>query len=380
MADGIASGELRVMIVLLSGTWLGVARFPRALNAAGFRVAAFCQADSFLSKTRYAEPVYPVPATGSAFPALVRAVRQFRPDLLIPGCDLSVRFLHEIVRGGADGRVGEAMRDIVALARRSLGSPEYFRATLSKHEAIEAAAGLGLRTPRQAFISGSEEALRRAAEYGYPLVLKGEFGFAGNEVRICADAGEVVEACQALLRGDGHRVAAQEYIHGSIAMHAVVAAAGTVLENLSTIKERIHPQPAGPSSVLRFVENEELELATSALVRRFGYSGFGSADFIIDADTGSASFLEFNPRPVASCSLGALFGRDLCRALHCHLAGVPYQRQPNPDVHETVALYPNETLRDPHSPYLTQAYHDIPVDDPELLQAVNQAFFSREQP
>lgn len=374
MTDDVTPGALRIMIVLLSGTWMGTARLPRALASAGFRVASFCHEDSFLSKTRYAEYIFKAPTTGSAFPYLVNAVRQYRPELLIPGCELAVRFLQEIVRAGSDGRLGEAMSDVLALVQRSLGNPDYYHATLSKHETLQVAAELGLRAPQQSLVTGIEDAMRCADKYGFPLVLKGEFGFAGNEVRMCSTPDEVAAAYRSLSRGDNQRIVAQQYIRGAVAMQTALAVSGRVLESMTMLKERTHPQPAGPSSVIRFLENEESERATSLLIEKYGYTGFGSADFIIENDTQSAYLLEFNPRPVPACTLGWLFGRDLCRALWCHLSGIPYQRKPAAGGHQTVALFPNEWLRDPQSPFLSEAYHDVPWDDPLLLKALVQAY------
>ena len=34
---------------------------------------------------------------------------------------------------------------------------------------------------------------------------------------------------------------------------------------------------------------------------------------------------------------------------------------------EMIALFPNEWMRDPHSPFLRSAYHDVPFDDPALI-------------
>jgi len=44
------------------------------------------------------------------------------------------------------------------------------------------------------------------------------------------------------------------------------------------------------------------------------------------------------------------------------------------DYPETVALFPNEWLRDPHSRYLTHGHHDVPWDDPALLKAYVNGF------
>lgn len=42
--------------------------------------------------------------------------------------------------------------------------------------------------------------------------------------------------------------------------------------------------------------------------------------------------------------------------------------------HEFVAHFPNEWRRDPQSPYLREAYHDVPWDDPPLLKKLIQDF------
>jgi hypothetical protein len=36
---------------------------------------------------------------------------------------------------------------------------------------------------------------------------------------------------------------------------------------------------------------------------------------------------------------------------------------------DVVALFPQEWMRDPASPYLTNAFHDVPWDDPALIRA-----------
>jgi hypothetical protein len=371
-----SANSRRLMMVQLSPGWMGIARLPKALAAVGFRVATFCRPDSFLSKTRYAEHGFGPPATGSPFPNLANAVRQFQPDLLIPGCESAVNFLHEIVRAGSDGRLNGDDEDIVSLAKRSLGNPEYYHTVLSKHATLEIAAELGLRTPQQSHISRIEDAVGFAGLHGYPVVLKGEFGCAGQEVKICATADEIAAAFQFLNRAGNPRnprVVAQQYVQGVSAMHMAVAASGNVLESLTLLKERTHPQLTGPSSVVRLIHNEEAAHTVSSLMKKLGYTGFGHCDFILENSSQAAYLLEFNPRPGPACGLGGLLGHDLCRALWSYLSDVQYQRQSSPANHKTVALFPNEWLRDPQSPFLAAAYHDVPWDDPLLLRSYMQA-------
>jgi hypothetical protein len=36
-----------------------------------------------------------------------------------------------------------------------------------------------------------------------------------------------------------------------------------------------------------------------------------------------------------------------------------------------VALFPNEKKRDPQSPFLKEAFHDVPYDDPALMASLD---------
>lgn len=374
MADEAVSPRLRVMVVLFSPNWLGAARLPAVLTQAGFSVASYCHPESYLSKTRYNEYAFTAPITGSAFPNLVASVRQYQPVLLIPACELAVRFFHNIIDADANGQVDKRFADVVDLVGRSLGEPAFHRAMLSKIETNALAEELGLRVPKQVLVDRQDHVTEFGDEYGYPLVLKGEHGHAGNAVRICATAAEAVAAYRDL--GEGQRILAQQYIHGTVAMQSSVAEAGQLLETATLLKYLTHPAPMGPSSVLRFADNPEAEQAARALLSRSGSSGFSSADFIIEHETNAAYFIELNPRPTPPCTVARLFGRDLCRALWCQLSGVAYERQVQADYPETVALFPNEWLRDPHSRYLTHGHHDVPWDDPALLKAYVNGFVS----
>lgn len=375
MADEAVTPRPRVMVVLFSPNWLGAARLPGALTRAGFSVASYCHPESYLSKTRYNEYAFTAPATGSAFPNLVASVRQYQPVFLIPACELAVRFFLNIIAADANGQVHAQFADVVDLVRRSLGEPAFIRAMLSKIEAQAVVEQLGLRSPEKRVVQCQADATDFGDAYGYPLVLKGEYGHAGNAVRICATAAEAIAAYRDLGGSDeGQRVLAQRYIRGVVATQSSVALAGQVLETVTLVKHLTHPAPMGPSSVLRPVENPEAEQTARALLGACGISGFSAVNFIVEHETNAAYFIEINPRVTPPCLVAGLFGHDLCRALWCQLSGVAYERQVPADHPETVALFPNEWLRDPHSAYLTQGHHDVPWDDPTLLKAYVNGF------
>lgn len=369
-ADDTPPARLRILVVLFSPSWLGAARLPGALTQAGFSVASYCHPESYLSKTRYNEYAYTAPTTGSAFPGLAAAVREYGPVLLIPACELAVRFFHNIIDADAAGQIPAQFAGVVKLVRSSLGDPAFHKGMLSKVETDALARALGLRVPRVALIQRLEDAAAFGAECGYPVVLKGEYGSAGNAVRICAGPAEFAAAHAELAAGDGNRrILAQQHIAGVEVSQSTVAWSGEVLETVTLHKLFTHPAPMGPSSVLRCVDNAEAEQAVRALLGESGYSGFGAANFIIEHGTDAAYFIEFNPRPTPPGLVGRLFGRDLCRALWCRLSGTEYRRELPAELPQTVALFPNEWLRDPHSVYLTRGYHDAPWDDPALLKA-----------
>ncbi len=242
---------------------------------------------------------------------------------------------------------------------------------------------------------------------GWPVLLKRPLGTAGAGLTVCRDEPELTRAVdEVLARGAAHRPAVvalpdlaqapqqmkryvrhliedpqalatpepqdgaslQRFLDGTPAMYALAALDGRVLAGFAALKVRVHPPRTGPSSVVRLFAHDGMTATAAALIRRFHFNGFASLDFVLEPENGRAVFLECNPRPSPVAHLGALAGPDLCRALHDGLEG--HEPAPSPPVREqTVALCPQETRRDPESPFLVENLHDVPEDDPELLEA-----------
>jgi hypothetical protein len=121
--------------------------------------------------------------------------------------------------------------------------------------------------------------------------------------------------------------------------------------------------------VLRLIDNAEMVSATETAVRRLGLSGMHGFDFMLEANTGHAYLIEINPRTtqVAHLTLGP--GRDLPAALYAAVANKVPQPAPTVTEKDTIALFPQEWLRDPASSYLRSAYHDVPWQESELVRA-----------
>jgi predicted ATP-grasp superfamily ATP-dependent carboligase len=108
-----------------------------------------------------------------------------------------------------------------------------------------------------------------------------------------------------------------------------------------------------------------MSLAIERMVDRLKLSGLCGFDFVLSAEDGSAQLIELNPRPTPTCHLIAADGKDLLAALYAASQESPAQRIP---CFEPLVLFPQEMIRDPNSPFLQAAYHDIPRQSPELVK------------
>jgi hypothetical protein len=106
---------------------------------------------------------------------------------------------------------------------------------------------------------------------------------------------------------------------------------------------------------------------------------------MLEAETGRAYLIEVNPRSaqVGHLSMGA--GHDLPAALYAALSGKAEQPAPKVTEKDTIALFPQEWIRDPESRFLRSAYHDVPWEETELIQDCvsnrrrQSAWYSRSQ-
>jgi len=113
--------------------------------------------------------------------------------------------------------------------------------------------------------------------------------------------------------------------------------------------------------------------AAEKIARRLNLSGLCGLDFMLEAATGHAYLIEINPRStqVGHLSLGP--GRDIPAALFAAVTGQEPHTAAPLTTNDTIALFPQEWIRDSASPYLRSAYHDVPWEEPELIRACIQA-------
>jgi biotin carboxylase len=251
----------------------------------------------------------------------------------------------------------------------------------------------GIRVPKTAVIANLGDLRKWINNEGLPAVLKANGTSGGEGVRVVHTPEEAERAFRrlqappalarvakwaivdqnmtlvwpALLRRRSI-VNAQTFVPGREATSLAACWKGTVLASLHF--EVLGKQElSGPATVMRLVENQEMAAAAEKMVRRLNLSGLHGFDFMLEKETGNAYLIEINARAtqVGHLTLGP--GRDLPAALYAAVTGNAVQPAQRLTEKDTIALFPQEWLRNPKSPFLRSGYHDVPWEEPDLVRS-----------
>jgi carbamoylphosphate synthase large subunit len=360
-----------------------------ALRDAGYTVKAVCAPEHPLHTTDAVKETF-VYRGLMPLVSFEEAIEKAAPDYIIPGDDLAVQHLHQLyARKRAAGSAGAA---VCALIERSLGDPSSFPVVYSRGTFISLAEEEGVRIPKSQVISNLDELRDWGNRMGYPAVLKADGSWGGEGVRVVRSQREAERAfrklqappivARAMKRAILDRdmtlvlpmltrrrttVNAQAFIAGHEATSLVACWKGEVLASLH-FEVLCKQDPTKPASVVRMIEDPDMISGVEKMVRRLNLSGFAGFDFMIEKDTGHSYMIEVNPRPtqVGHLRLGA--GRDLPAALYAAMTGSTIGETVKVTDNNTIAFFPQEWLRNPASPYLRSAYHDVPLEEPALLR------------
>ena len=374
------------VLIVATSSWSPTARLAMALAHAGCTVDALCRARHPLGTIRAVRKTYVYHGL-TPLMSFSHAIAEMKPDLIVSGDDLATLHLHRLYeREGGHGEVAK-------LIERSLGAPESFPVVHARTAFIELAQQECIRAPKTEVIANADALKQWVGRMGFPTVLKANGSSGGDGVRVVhtfEEARRALSALQAppllsravkralvdrdqtliwpsLLRCQSV-VNAQEFVAGREATSAVACWKGAVLASLhfEVVNKR---DSAGPSCVLRLIENPEMSAAAEKMVRRLKLSGLHGFDFMLESHTGNAHLIEINPRAtqVGHLTLGP--GRDLPAALYAALSGEGLRPAPKVTENDMIALFPQEWMRDPESAFLQSAYHDVPWEEPELLRA-----------
>ena len=361
-----------------------------AFHKAGCAVSAVYPASGHpLSKTSVIQQRFPYGAVDP--PASVKvAIEKADPDLVLPCDDRAVGHLHELY-GRATGPSASASK-LRALIERSLGPPESYFVVSSRYHLLKIAGDEGIRIPETKLVSSALELKGGGAGLNLPWVLKADGSWGGHGVKIARHPREA-EQCylelsrplsaarlvkrmivnrdpywlQAWRRQTQPAVVVQSHIEGRPANCAVACWKGEVLAGIAV--EVANAQGAtGSATIVRVVDSPEMLLAAQRLARRLKLSGLVGLDFMIEERTGNLYLIEMNPRctPLSHLPLGP--GRDLIAALSAQLSGGTLRESPPVTENDTIAYFPQACHWDPKSQLLQSSYHDVPWEEPELVQ------------
>lgn len=265
-------------------TWASTTALPALLKEAGASVVAFSPGPLGLS---------------NYISEHIRASRDAR-EAAARLCDLLlVRDFDWLIVGDED-----LLRALVECGAPSLRAklpidPLDARSTsfaLSKHAFATHAPELSIPTPPGGVATSIEAAAALAAEIGYPVVVKGDRGFGGLEVRVVAGPSLLSVACEPFFSRYG-RVLVQRFIEGVPVSACALYAGGKPLAFKSYRAECGYPSRTSASTVHASFRHRELAPIVAAVGDATRFHGMLGIDFMYEPRSDALYAIEINPRP-----------------------------------------------------------------------------------
>jgi hypothetical protein len=373
--------------ILLAATlgWPATARIAGGLARIGCHVDVLCPQEAPVRHSRYVNLRHPYRAL-SPVTSLRDALSISRPDLVIPCDDRAVQHMLRLI--ALEPRSREA-----ASLTRSLGVPGNYAHLMSRGSFMAECRNLAIAVPETIALKRQSELDAALEALGLPAVLKTDGSWGGDGVMIANTREEAHAAwrklsqpvsairsfARAVIRSDAHHIHAmmakpvrpaisiQKFIAGNPATTAFACWQGETVGMVHT-DVVARACTTGPASVVQRVESAAMEIAARAVARRFSLSGLHGLDFI-RTTRGEVFLLEINPRATQTSYLAFGRGRDPLSGLVEAASGATCHARAASSDNPLIALFPQEWSRNPASPYLKSAFHDIPWDDPDLLRA-----------
>jgi predicted ATP-grasp superfamily ATP-dependent carboligase len=278
----------------------------RSLGRRGVRVIAgetTPLAPGLLSRFAWRRLVYPPLERRAAFQdALERAVRRFRPQLVIPMEEETL--LAALERKTAIEALG---------ARLPYAPPEVIRRFSDKLWTWERARALGIRVPRLA--PDSLDAVRAIArEAPFPLVVKPRRGAGAWGIRYVGGAADLEAACAASRAARGEWPLVQERLPAEgpgLGVSLLFDEEGRLRARFGHRRIREYPAGGGASTLRESARlPDEVLAASAALLESERFAGPAMVEWKVDARTGAPVLLEVNPRFWGSLALAIRAGVD----------------------------------------------------------------------
>jgi hypothetical protein len=365
MVDGrviILTPMPATVLLVTTMDWPFSAQLAAAFTSVGARVEALCPPGRALSLSRFPKRFHRY-QTLAPDASLSRAIAQSRADLVIPCDDLASEIVQRVTGGEAFG---------------------------DRHKFLTRAAAAG--APAQSMALNSEGDLVDAlAHLGLPLVVKCDHSWGGAGVVIAPTRKDAFDAfhrfsrqsrlrdlARFIRRGETHflsralspvdpAISAQAFIDGHPATSSLACWQGKVVA-ANHFDVLVTSAATGPACVVARRECAQMIASAAAIAKAFNLSGLFGLDYVRER-AGQVHLLEMNARATPTAHL--MMGEDLPAAL-LKSAGLPARPREPVTTRAEIAIFPREWMRDPASPWLKKAYHDVPWEDPDVVRACIQ--------
>jgi hypothetical protein len=284
-------------MLIATGHWPYVTRFCIALRQQHFDLLVLAPSDHAVHRM---EDLYAQPLNRSRGLAanIKKMVEDYSPALLIPTDERALLGLHKLYRKAKRSKAGSAIADLI---RHSIGDEITFLLARKKSQFVDFAVQEGIRTPK-VYLSGHPRyLLKKALACPLPAVVKQDDSGGGLSVRYAETHGQIANAIASLGRRSSRLVAiiksiayldttplkrlwerpptisVQQYILGVPANRLVLCRQGKVLAGLSVEVLQTHYN-SGPATVVRVINNAEMEEGVTKIIHRLGLSGFAGFD------------------------------------------------------------------------------------------------------
>lgn len=357
--------------------WPNAVRLCRAFRDAGFDVGAVAVPQ---------HPVHRSPAPNRTFDyrtkaplkSLREAIASQTPDIIIPCDDRILGHLYALRAVGND--------DVSALIETSLGRGGA-SGVIAKRGTLGAISRLpDVDIPRTDTVDSVADLRDWAHKHSLPAVLKLDGSWGGKDVLVVRHESELrrtfweMKLRQSVFRGlkrylieqdvealglrPKPAITVQSFVAGRPANIAVACWRGEVVAQIAVEAVEL-ASPFGMATVVRVVDGAAMVAAARSVCRHYMLSGLHGFDFVIEEGSGAVKLIEINPRATQIGHIPLGPGRDLATALFEVISGCPAPCRPHLEPRD-ICLFPNEWRRDPQSLYLTNTYHDVPVDETDL--------------
>ena len=187
---------------------------------------------------------------------------------------------------------------------------------------------LGVPIPPRRAIAGTDDLEVLAGEFGWPMVLRGTQGVAGQQVRIVRNSTQAREAYRLLGDRSPSPPFAQRFIPGHRTVVGLLLDQGTALRAFAHRSLETYPGPTSPSIRARSIHDGRVIDYAQRLFAALQWNGLALAEFMHSVDD-EFYLMEINPRPWATIQVAEACGAPMIEPFVRFLKGErPVEQRP----------------------------------------------------